>query len=90
MGIWGNGIDTQPAVGLYEGGGILKFNVTGLLVFILLFSNLALAESHQSFKTSGRKIETTYYSTEGVPMHATVVLLHGYQCIEACAKDFER
>lgn len=69
---------------------LLKFSAIFYLFLLSLLPNWAFAENHQSLQTSERRLEVTVFSAVGQFLHPAVILLHGYQCIEACASDFER
>lgn len=69
---------------------MLKFSAICYL-FLLSFSpNWAIAGNHQSLQTSERELEVTVFPASAQSKHPAAILLHGYQCIEACTSDFER
>lgn len=41
-------------------------------------------------KSSERSVAVMHYSAPGKVRRPSVLLLHGYQCVEACAADFQR
>jgi dienelactone hydrolase len=48
------------------------------------------AENSMLIKSSERSVAVMHYSAPGKVRRPSVLLLHGYQCVEACAADFQR
>jgi len=48
------------------------------------------AENSMLIKSSERSVAVMHYSAPGKVRRPSVLLLHGYQCVEACATDFQR
>lgn len=68
----------------------LRLKLINFLIFSIFSVNLAFAENYQNFRTKEGVLTAEIYSAKSEATHPSVIMLHGYQCIEACAKDFER
>jgi len=68
----------------------MKLKQFAFSVLLVLSSKYAFAGSPQVFKTREGSIAANFYPSQSASKVSTVILLHGYQCIAACAQDYER
>jgi carboxymethylenebutenolidase len=68
----------------------MKLKQFVLCVSLVLSAQFAFAGSSQIFKTGEGSVIAKVYSAPSASKAPAVILLHGYQCIAACAQDYER
>lgn len=68
----------------------MKLKQCVLYVSLVFSTQFAFAGTSQVFKTSEGSVTAKVYSAPSAHKAPAVILLHGYQCIAACAQDYER